>query len=45
MKAADGKDDYGTSVSAADRTRARRVVQTTVFIRNRMSGWDSLQAP
>jgi type IV pilus assembly protein PilW len=34
-----------TSVSAADRTRARRIVQTTVFIRNRMAGWDSLQAP
>ena len=45
-----GSSDTGstfalTSVSAADRTRARRVVETTVFIRNRMAGWDSLQAP
>lgn len=30
------------SMSNADRTRARRVVETTVFIRNRMGDWQSV---
>ena len=33
------------SLGAADRTRTRRIVETTIFIRNRMSEWPSLQAP
>jgi len=45
-----GSSDPGTTfsltaLSVADRTRARRVIQTTVFIRNRMGEWPSLQAP
>ena len=31
------------TVGNADRTRARRIVQTTVFVRNRVSVWPSLQ--
>jgi type IV pilus assembly protein PilW len=31
------------TLSTADRTRARRIVQTTVFVRNRVSTWPSLQ--
>ena len=43
-----GSGDAGTqfstaSLSAAERTRVRRVVQTTVFVRNRVSIWPSLQ--
>lgn len=30
------------SLDNADRTRARRIVETTVFIRNRMSDWQSV---
>ena len=33
------------SQSVADRTRVRRVVETTIFIRNRMADWPSLQSP
>ncbi len=31
-----------TGQSATDRTRARRVVQTTVFVRNRLNSWPAL---
>ena len=31
-----------STLTTADRTRVRRVVQTTVFIRNRMSDWKSV---
>jgi len=45
-----GSSDPGATfalagMSVADRTRARRIVETTVFIRNRMSDWPSLQTP
>lgn len=33
-----------TSMSVAERTRVRRVITTTVFIRNRMNDWQSVQA-
>lgn len=32
-----------TALSASDRTRVRRVVQTTVFVRNRIATWPGLQ--
>lgn len=32
-----------SALSLAERTRLRRVVQTTVFVRNRVSGWTNLQ--
>ena len=32
-----------TSLSSSDRTRVRRVVETTIFIRNRMGEWPSLK--
>lgn len=32
----------GTSLSAVERTRVRRVVETTIFIRNRTSDWQSV---
>jgi type IV pilus assembly protein PilW len=32
-----------TTLSTAERTRIRRVFQTTVFVRNRLSPWPSLQ--
>lgn len=43
-----GATDTGTTFSLAtlgvpDRTRVRRIVETTVFIRNRMSDWKSVQ--
>ena len=43
-----GSTDTGTTfalttLSTSERTRARRVVQTTVFVRNRISNWPSLQ--
>ncbi len=31
-----------SGMSQSDRTRVRRVVETTVFIRNRMSDWASV---
>ena len=39
--------DTGTQIvtsgmSTSDRTRARRIVETTVFVRNRLSNWPSL---
>jgi type IV pilus assembly protein PilW len=43
-----GTSDPGTqfstaSMSVAERTRLRRVVQTTIFVRNRLSPWPALQ--
>ncbi len=45
-----GGSDPGASfslsgLSVSDRTRARRVVETTVFVRNRIGTWPSLQFP
>lgn len=41
---ADAGTQFNTaSLSAADRTRVRRVVQTTVFVRNRTAVWPALQ--
>lgn len=33
-----------SSMSVADRTRARRVVSTTIFLRNRVASWPSLDS-
>jgi type IV pilus assembly protein PilW len=38
-----GVDFSLATLSTAERTRVRRVVQTTVFLRNRVSTWPSLQ--
>lgn len=48
--AAAGSADPGSTFALAglsdlERTRVRRVVQTTVFIRNRVASWPSLQRP
>jgi type IV pilus assembly protein PilW len=32
-----------TALSATEKTRVRRVVETTIFVRNRESGWSSVQ--
>lgn len=34
-----------TSLSTAERTRERRVVETTIFVRNRETGWNTLKTP
>jgi hypothetical protein len=32
-----------STLSAIEKTRVRRIVETTVFVRNRESGWSSVQ--